>query len=300
MVLYRLPNGAMVGPGPKAAGGVPVRVPCGSCPGCLMERSQSWSLRCRHEASCWDHNVFLTLTYDDEHLPWHGSLDKTHLSKFLKRLRRAKSGVQSLPGSERAPIRFFACGEYGTRTKRAHYHVLLFNVRFEDAVVHGKGTFTSQLLSRLWPFGTHVLGSLTPASAAYTAGYCQKKISGRLEREVAYEVTNPVTGEVFSRVPEFNEMSRVPGIGHYWYQKYKSDLRNGYVVMDGRKVPVPRFYEDRYKADFPDDVDEREYQRYLLRAGRDPEELSEDRLVVKALVANAKKRFFKRESLLEG
>ena len=97
-----------------------------------MERSKTWAVRCRHESLFWDHNVFVTLTYDDDHLPWHGSLVPEHLQLFVKRLRKALSGVQVAPGSVHRPIRFFGCGEYGSTSKRAHYHLLLFNCLSES------------------------------------------------------------------------------------------------------------------------------------------------------------------------
>lgn len=259
-----------------------------------------WAMRCRHEASFWDHNAFITLTYDDEHLPQFGSLVPKHLQDFLKRVRRAKAGVQAAPGSVHRPIRYFGCGEYGSRTKRAHYHVLLFNVRFEDAVRYGDETSTSPLLSALWPYGSHLIGTVTPASAAYVAGYATKKVYGRYESEAAYEVVDPRTGEVVGRrVPEFPRMSLKPGIGQYWYDRYKRDLRNGYVVVDGAKLPVPRFYEQKYQSDFPEENDDRDWAREQVRRTRDPADRSEDRLVVAELVARARKRLMTRSSSSE-
>ena len=71
-----------------------VTVPCGQCIGCLLERSRQWAMRCSHEASLYDENCFITLTYDDEHLPPDGCLNKEHFQKFMKRLRkRFGSGV---------------------------------------------------------------------------------------------------------------------------------------------------------------------------------------------------------------
>lgn len=298
-VAYRLDTGRVVGSGPESAGGIPMRLPCGRCSGCLMERRQLWSLRCRHEASCWDHNVFLTLTYSDDALPWHGSLDRDHLTRFFKRLRSRVSGVQAAPGSEARPIRYFACGEYGTRSKRAHYHALLFNVRIDDARVYGKGSYTSELMSSLWPYGSHVIGSVTPASAAYVAGYALKKVKGAVERTLRYEVVDFATGEVVERVPEFSVMSRRPGIGQYWYDRFKRDLSNGYLVDGGSKVAVPRFYEDKYRVDFPEEVEARDYARYLESVAKDPAEMSESRLITRELVANARARFFAKSTVLE-
>lgn len=298
--LYKLDNGQVVGYGPKAAGGRPFSAPCGRCFGCDMERTKLWAIRCRHEAQFWDFNSFVTLTYDDAHLPWHGSLDPVHLRNFLKRLRRCKSGEQAAPGSDHRPIRFFGCGEYGTNTQRPHYHVLLFNCRFEDARKYGKDTFTSELLSSLWSYGSHVIGSVEPASIAYTAGYAAKKVHARRDREAYYGVTDLSTGEYVERVPEFSRMSNRPAIGQYWYDRFKSDLQHGYLVVDGGKVPVPRFYADKFKAEFPESADDLEYQRYLVRLASDPNERSEQRLIVKELVARGRKRLLRRSSLLEG
>ena len=84
---------------------LPVTVPCGQCIGCRLERSRQWAIRCTHEASLWEKNCFITLTYNDENLPKDGSLDVTHFQKFMKRLRK-KHG---------AGIRFYHCGEYGDK-----------------------------------------------------------------------------------------------------------------------------------------------------------------------------------------
>lgn len=296
-LMYRLENGSLVSAGPQAARGIPVRLPCGRCFGCLMERCQMWSMRCRHEAQSWDHNCFLTLTYDDDHLPAFGSLDRSHVQKFVKRLRRAVVGVQAAPGSDRRPVRFFGCGEYGTRTRRPHYHLLLFNVRFTDRERYGDKTFTSALVSSLWPYGSHLIGDVTPASASYVAGYASKKVFGRVEAERHYEVVDPLTGECFQRVPEFSCMSLKPGIGQYWYDRYKSDLASGFVVLDGAKVPVPRFYEDQYCEDFPGDLERRDWERDRRHLNDDPAEKSQERLFVAEAVARARKVMFDRSKL---
>src|SRR6187549_2683574 len=63
-----------------------VVLPCGHCIGCRLERSRQWAVRCMHEAQLHDVSSFVTLTYDDSHLPYHGSLDYTHFQKFIDRL----------------------------------------------------------------------------------------------------------------------------------------------------------------------------------------------------------------------
>lgn len=267
-------------------------LPCGACIGCHMDRSMSWSLRCRHEAAMWTHNCFLTLTYDDEHLPWHGSLSTTEPRRFIRYLRRKMSGVEVAPdGSGKRPIRFFGCGEYGTRRARAHYHLLLFNVRFDDVAKYGSETYTSSLVSELWRKGTHLLGTLTPASASYVAGYALKKVSA-WQRESKYGAVNYETGEFVQRVPEFAMMSLKPPIGYYWYEKYKSELRSGFVVVDGKEVAVPRLYRDKLAVDSPRLHEEMQWNRQKKMVSFNPADRSEARLAVRGAVASARKQFF--------
>lgn len=273
-----------------------IRLPCGRCIGCRLERSKTWSLRCRHEASCWTHNAFLTLTYDDDHLPWHGSLCSKLPRRFIRYLRRNMVGVECAPGSSKRPIRYFGCGEYGTQRSRAHYHLLLFNVRFDDVQKYGRDTYTSSLVSRLWPFGTHLIGNVTPSSASYVAGYALKKVS-QWERERKYDVVEFDTGEVVSRLPEFAMMSLKPPIGYYWYQKYKKELRHGYVVADGSRVAVPRLYRDKLAVDAPAIHEEMSWNKYSQAKRFDPADRTEERLAVREAVEEAKKVHFSRSHL---
>lgn len=279
------------------------QLPCGNCFGCKMERARQWSVRCQHEHKFWDNASFITLTYDDDHLPWHGSLDKPALQKFIKRLRwYFGDGVQRAPDSDKKPIRYFACGEYGDATKRAHYHLLLYNVRFEDRVRYGADTYTSKILSDLWPFGTHLIGDVNPKSTSYVAGYCVKKVRRNfwnqelVERE--YGVVNPDTGELHIRPQEFTEMSRRPGVGAYWYQRYASDLKHGYLVRDGEKEPIPAYYKKKFKDDNPFLYEELAYKTHLKHANSDPMEKSEMRQMVKEICARKKKQFFQKETML--
>ena len=143
---------------------VRLKLPCGKCIGCLLERSRQWAVRCIHEASLHNQNCFLTLTYDDYHLPPGGSLCKETFVKFMKRLRK-RCGIG---------IRFFQCGEYGEKLKRPHHHVCLFGYDFPDKYVYGKSKsghflYRSSLLEELWPFGFCTIGELTKETAGYTA-----------------------------------------------------------------------------------------------------------------------------------
>ena len=180
-----------------------LKLPCGQCVGCRLERSRQWAIRCVHEASLYDDNCFITLTYRDADLPADMSLNLKHFQKFMKRLRkRFGSG-----------IRFYHCGEYGTLLGRPHYHACIFNFDFPDkklfTIRDGINLYTSQALDELWPYGFSTIGSVTFESAAYTARYIMKKINGDAAKD-HYEYVNPSTGEISLRKPEYTTMSRLP------------------------------------------------------------------------------------------
>jgi hypothetical protein len=232
-----------------------VQIPCGQCIGCRLERSRQWAVRCMLEASCYDENCFLTLTYDDDHLPDDRSLHVEHFQLFMKRLRK-KFG---------SGIRFFHCGEYGDQFSRPHYHALIFNFDFPDKKPHSKNhdgivLYTSDLLSDLWPFGYVLIGAVTFESAAYVARYVTKKITGKAAKAVddagllPYEQLDPLTGEVLSLRPEYVTMSRRPGIGKPWLDKWQSDVYpNDYVVVNGKPTKPPKFFDSQYEVAYPSD-----------------------------------------------
>lgn len=269
-----------------------IGVPCGRCFGCRMDRVRRWSIRCQHEASCWDFNAFVTLTYDEGHLPPDGGLVPEHVQRWLKRLRKVLSGVQESPDG-RKPIRFFLVGEYGERRARPHYHALLFNCRLPEERRVGKELFEADVLSSTWAFGSAAFGRVTPASASYTAGYSLKKVYGS-RADSFYEVVDPSTGECITLQREFCRMSLKPGIGFYWYEKYRADLRHGFVVRDGQKFGVPRFYRSKLKDDLPFHYDEGEFARAEFVTRADMDARSEERLHAAEVVAEARHSLFSR------
>lgn len=180
-----------------------------------------------HEASLYERNCFLTLTYDREHVPSDGSLNKTHFQLFVKRLRKRFG-----PG-----IRYYHCGEYGEQLGRPHYHALLFNHDFSDkkffSVRNDLPLYTSDALSELWPSGFSTVGSVTFESAAYVARYVMKKVTGA--RAVDHYQ---------GRQPEYTTMSRRPGIGARWYAQFKGDVYpRDKVIVRGVPSRPPRFYD---------------------------------------------------------
>lgn len=220
-------------------------VPCGRCVGCRLDRSKDWAVRCMHEAQCHPINSFLTLTYDDKHLPEDFSVHVRPLQLFLKRLRESAS----------ARIRFFACGEYGEddpdplEGNRPHFHLLTFNYRPTDLKLHSRKKniplYTSEKLSKLWPYGFSTIGNLTYQTAAYCARYTLKKISGDPAANY-YTRIHPLSGNLVRVQPEFATMSRRPGIGDAWYSTFKSDIYPcDFVVVDGKPHGVPKFYRKK-------------------------------------------------------
>ena len=229
-------------------------VPCGQCVGCRLERSRQWAVRCYHEASLYEDNCFITLTYSDDALPVGGSLVLADYQKFMKRLRK-KFGSN---------IRFYHCGEYGETTWRPHYHACLFNFDFADKRKFSKTNngylYTSETLNELWPFGHSLIGDVTFESAAYVARYIMKKITGDGAEEHYQSVCNE-TGEIFNLRPEYTTMSRRPGIGAGWFDKYKEDVYFGdYVVVRGVKMRPPKFYDRSFEIASPN--------RFRLLRGR--------------------------------
>lgn len=202
-------------------------VPCGQCIGCRLERSRQWAIRCVKEASLYDDNCFLTLTYKDEKLPKDGSLKLEHWQLFFKRLRKRY-------GNE---IRYFHCGEYGEKFQRPHYHAIVFNHDFKDKELfsnnEGNKIYTSKELESLWDHGYATIGDVNFKSASYVARYCLKKVSGE-KKEDHYK----------GRKPEYTTMSRRPGIGSKWYDKFKSDVfPSDYMIVNGVKCKPPKFFD---------------------------------------------------------
>lgn len=220
---------------PSASFAKPIDLPCGNCIGCRLERSRQWALRCLYESEQHEKNVFLTLTYQDDKLPPGGTLVLEHFQDFMKRLRfRYGEG-----------IRFFHCGEYGEKLGRPHYHALIFNLDFPDKVLHsenrGNKIYKSQALDEIWGHGYAWIGSVTFESAAYVARYVMKKITGEKAAE-----------HYGGKKPEYITMSRRPGIGAGWWDKYKSDVYpSDFLVYKGKKMKPPKFFDGRLEKENP-------------------------------------------------
>ena len=223
---YRSPSGKIqVAPSRDNEGFVALN--CGSCIGCLLERAQGWAIRAVHEQQVSGNGAFVTLTYRNIDLPQGKSLRSEHFRLWLKRAR-AKFG----------PFRYLACGEYGPKDKRPHYHVCMFGIEFDDLVKWkktpaGSTIFRSEKLEETWPYGYSSVGQLTAQSAGYTARYTLKKLDSGVYKDY---------GE---REPEFIRVSRRPGLGAEWFRKYWRDVYplDQVVTKEGKEFKPPRYYD---------------------------------------------------------
>lgn len=261
----------------------PVKLPCGQCVGCRLERSRQWAIRCVHEASLHSTNSFITLTFSPEYLETRSnkwSLDYREFQLFMKRLRR-KFGK----------VRFYHCGEYGEMCRqcnqslymcarssckkmdkilgRPHYHACLFGFDFPDKELWkitdgGCKLYISKSLEDLWTdpktgmqMGFCTIGDVTFESAAYVARYIMKKITGDLSDDYYVRFDS---GECLK--PEYTTMSRKPGIGRAWLDEYINDVYpQDFVIMNGRKLRPPRYYDGVLKVQRPYCFDDIKFKR---------------------------------------
>lgn len=219
-----------------------LEIPCGKCLGCVAMRAQTWAIRAVHEAKSHKHNLFLTLTYDDEHLPDGGQLRPRDLTLFFKRVRKAGYNV-----------RYMACGEYGEQTLRPHYHAAVFGWNIpRDSYSLGRGGYTSPTIRLHWTtelrdtrpggsLGGHSVDRFTPERAHYIAKYSLKADKRNYDNDGVY------------RQPPYLTASRRPAIGKNWLLKYANDLVYGYLVMnEGHKSAIPRYYKKLLKQSNPE------------------------------------------------
>lgn len=271
-----------------------VFVPCGYCIGCRLERSRQDAVRCVHEASLYDSNCFITLTYSDEFLPSNGSLVKSHFQDFMKDFRSFVSyhcqakhdNGQTMCASCR--IRFLACGEYGDNLGRPHYHALIFNYDFSDRVFftveNGFNLYRSSILESLWPYGFSLIGDVSFESAAYVCRYVLKKVTGEWAE-----------GFYDGRIPEFTLRSLKPGIGAPWLERYsKSVYPDDFVtIRGGIRCKPPRYYDKQLDLTNPDllyKLKEVRKARALESSHNSPERLAVRRRVKLAQLGMLKRR----------
>jgi hypothetical protein len=230
-----------------------LRIPCGQCMECRLAYSREWADRMMLERLYHDSSYFVTLTYDDEHVPrnvlYSGegdvvsvmTLRKTDMQKFMKRLRKEVD--------ER--IRFYGSGEYGNETFRPHYHLIIFGLHLDDLVPFGKSElgfqyYRSPLLESKWKFGFSGVSHVTWETCAYVSRYVTKKLKGQAAD--CYEA--------LGIEPEFCLMSRKPGLAAKYYEEhgnyiYEYDEINIDGGSRGLTMKPPKYFDWKYDLDNP-------------------------------------------------
>lgn len=248
-----------------------VEIPCGQCIGCRMDHSRQWANRLMLELEYHDSAYFVTLTYDDEHIPTAlyadpetgeafpaRTLRKRDCQLFMKRLRKL------YPDDK---IRFYLAGEYGPKTQRPHYHAIIFGLHLDDLRFYKKSELgfdymISDKLSDIWRNGYVVVSEVTWETCAYTSRYVTKKLTGDLGE--FYDAHNIE--------PPFSLMSRRPGIAAQWYEAhpdlYDYEYINIATPKGARKFAPPKYFDRLYEKDCPE-----EYQELKERRKRFMEEL---------------------------
>lgn len=213
-------------------------VPCGKCFQCVAQRRKGWTFRLTQQAKDCTSCCFITLTYDNENIPYTRdgvpTLAKAELQKFIRKLRK-QTGIQG--------IKFYACGEYGDVTQRPHYHAIFYNLPIELAKPNydDQTMDTASPMGKIWGKGNTLTTTGNESTFAYVAGYCNKKIKPQ------HTVYDGETGEIFEREEEFSLMSKKLGI-NFCTSEMKQYLKNnlqGYVHLNGYLQSLPRYFKEK-------------------------------------------------------
>lgn len=193
-------------------------VDCGRCPECVKKRASGWSFRLRKQAEVSTSAYFITLTYDTQYVPitqkGYMTLFPEHVTLWLKRLRKR----------HKEKLTYFYVGEYGSKTERPHYHMIIFNADIN-------------IIDETWNYGNVHYGQVNGASIGYTLKYMIK--DGKIPKHKNDD-----------RLPEFARMSK--GIGESYVTKEiveyhihkRSILDRLHLTIDGKKIPIPRYYKN--------------------------------------------------------
>lgn len=248
------------------------QIPCGHCMPCRLKYSKQWATRCVLESEMWPENWFLTLTYNDENHPiadeftdkngitwvndgnWNGCLEPRDLVLFNKSLREEYRTKYDHTG-----IRFYACGEYGTKSWRNHFHEILFNcpikpseLKYYKTTEDGNILYTCEKFEKIWGKGFITIAHMNWSTAAYVARYVTKKWTGSDSIE-HYAMKG--------QIPEFCRMSNRPGIGRTYYELNKEKIyQTDEILMkkyDDKTIVLkpPKYYDAIYDIEYPSDME---------------------------------------------
>lgn len=210
---------------------IPVR--CGKCPPCLKARVSGWSFRLQQEEKQSDSALFVTLTYSTENVPitpkGFMTLRKRDVQLMFKRIRKARP-------KNAKPVVYYYCGEYGGKTMRPHYHLIVFNVDHQEIIDGWSYTTSKKKDAKRYALGNVHFGEVNGASISYCLKYMQKE--GRIPLHANDD-----------RLKEYSNMSKGIGANYLTPQMvryHKKVLTRVYCTMEGNvKIPMPRYYRDK-------------------------------------------------------
>lgn len=147
-----------------------ITLPCGKCEECIRDYATTWAVRCAIEAEQWEHNWFITLTYNNAFIPKNGKCSKKDINDFIDKLAG---------GHKLKTFKYWIAGEIGPLTHRPHYHGILFNFPLPDLKIIGKKEngftiYESETLNKAWGKGFIQIGTAEDDAAAYCAKYAAK------------------------------------------------------------------------------------------------------------------------------
>lgn len=230
-----------------------LRVPCGKCIGCLLDRANDTATRCWCETQTNGQECcFITLTYDEEHIPENRYLKIKDEQDFWKRLRYYKKDSK---------IKYMGCGEYGPKTYRPHWHFCVWGYKPKDLKFYkynhnGDKLYTSKELKEIWGNGFVIIGELTYRSACYVSRYCTKKLFKKRKWTKDTEIK-----------PECTVWSK--GIGKNYWEKFREKIINnkGIMIKIDEKVKtkrIPKYFMKKLKDENPEFYDWYTYENSLI------------------------------------
>ena len=265
-----------------------ILIPCGKCEACLKNKRLEQSLRITHEIEQYEDNCFITLTYNNENLPFtdgkniirgvsdvtedlHPTLNIEDYQKWLKRFRK------KIQAETKQKIRYFIVGEYGSKGQRPHYHAIIFGWKPKDLKehkFHGKyWTYRSEFIESTWKLGFSEVGvDVNAGVAKYCAQYVTKKF-------VKHERPEYVLDE-FVRASKMNG-----GIGSQFIHLFHKQVsEQGYILSLNRKTgqayksSIPKYYLAILEKFYKDDFDKLQSNKevFLENAKKDNEAKKEE------------------------
>lgn len=236
-----------------------IPVPCGKCPACKKRRVQEWLFRIRQEHKHCRTAYFVTLTYNNEHVPRTKNgfltLRKKDYQDYMKRLRKQTIATnkyvwQKFGYNYNDKIKYYAVGEYGDRRKRPHYHAIIFNANRED-------------IRKTWGKGDVHIDKVNTATIAYTLKYMEKS-EGK-----------PYKFENCDAVKQFSLMSK--GLGKQYLTdeiiRYHRNIENSTVKIGDAKIALPRYYQKHLFKD--DEETQKKYTIHVMNEVKKAQEEAE-------------------------